>query len=337
MNSSPRLVVSLLIGLTVPWTALHVIGCAPAPKPVGRAAAVDSYVQGVLAYQAGNNDKAIADLQAAVRQHADLVMAHSMLGDIYSTKKDYNDALVQYEITTRLDPFSYKNHYNEGLMEQFLGRVKEAVDAYLRALKLNPSDFLTNQNLGAAYLQLDDYDNAIVYCTKATELNDKSGPAWSNLATAYEAKGDWKTAEADWRKALEADSASVEVAVSLSKNLKHQQRFPEARTVLNEVVRASDTAPHRKLLGDALFLEKKYADAIQEYAKALEIDPKYIPALNETGWVLITEYNQSLGLDEGKRTAALEAWKKSIALNPNQVQIRNLMKTYAEKMAEPAK
>src|SRR5206468_3198072 len=107
--------------------------------------------------------------------------------------------------------------------------------------------------------------------------------------------------------------------------------------ILTEVVRASDTAPHRKLLGDALFLEKKYDEALAEYAKALKLDPKYIPAMNETGWVLITEYNQSLGLDEAKRTAALESWKQSLAINPNQQQVRNLMKTYAEKMAEPAK
>ena len=53
--------------------------------------------------------------------------------------------------------------------------------------------------------------------------------------------------------------------------------------------------------------------------------------------VLITEYNQSLGLDEPKRTAALDAWRKSLATNPNQLQVQKLAATYAEKMSEPGK
>jgi tetratricopeptide (TPR) repeat protein len=304
---------------------------------MGRAAAIDSYVQGVLAYNAGNKPKAIKDLEEATRQHPTLVMAHSMLGDIYQSDRRYSDALAQYEITAQLDPGAYKNHYNEGLMEQLLGRVKEAIASYLRALKLQPADFLTNQNLGAAYLQLGDYDSAIKYSKRATELNDKSAPALSNLARAYEGKEQWKEAEGCWRKVLELDGSATNAAVALALNLKHQQKYDESRQILTDVVHASDTPAHRKLLGDALFLDKKYDQALEQYAQALKLDPKYLPALNETGWVLITEYNQSLGLDEPKRTAALQAWRKSLAIDPNQLQVQKLAATYAEKMTEPGK
>lgn len=335
-NLSPRCCL-VCIGLLTAFAYLG--GCAgEAPKPVGRAAAIDSYVQGVLAYNAGNKPKAVKELEDATRQHPNLVMAHSMLGDIYQSDRRYSDALVQYEITAHLDPGAYKNHYNQGLMEQLLGRVKEAIASYLRALKLQPADFLTNQNLGAAYLQLGDYDDAITYSRRATELNDKSAPAQSNLARAYEGKEQWKEAEACWRKVLELDGSAIDASVALATTLKHQQKYADARAILTDVVHASDTPAHRKLLGDALFLEKKYDQALAEYAQALRLDPHYIPALNETGWVLITEYNQSLGLDEPKRTAALDAWRKSLAINPNQLQVQKLAATYAEKMvSEPGR
>ena len=60
----------------------------------------------------------------------------------------------------------------------------------------------------------------------------------------------------------------------------------------------------------------------------------YFPALNETGWVLITEYNQSLGLEEPKRHAALDAWRRSLLINPKQPQIQQLMATYANKFSD---
>jgi superkiller protein 3 len=321
---------------TFVFSVVILSGCAQ-QKPQTRSAAIDTYVTGVMAYNDGKNDQAIADLQQAVRQHSDLIMAHSMLGDLYQVKRNYNDALAQYEITIRLDPYSYKNHYNEGLMNQLLGRVKEAIAAYLRALELNPKDFLSAENLGAAYLQLDDYDNAIKYCSMATEMNDQEPAAWSNLAMAYEAKGEWKEAENAWRHCLELKGTSVETSVALAKNLKHQQRYAEARAVLSEVVRVSDTASHRKLLGDALFLEKKYDDALDEYARAVKLDARFFPAMNESGWVLITQYNQSLGLEENKRLAALDAWQASLLINPNQPQVRQLMKTYAEKFSDDNK
>jgi Tfp pilus assembly protein PilF len=303
-------------------------------RPTGRSAAIDSYVQGVLAYNSGNREKAMVELKHAVRQHPDLVMAHAMLGDLYQTKHDYEDALEQYQATTQLDPYSYKNHYNQGLMYQLLDRVKEAIASYLRALELKPTDALTNQNLGVAYLKLDDVENAIKCERRAVELNDKSAPAWSNLAVALDANKEYKDAEAAYRRALELDSSQPEVAVALADNLVRQQRFAEAQSVMSQVVQVSETAAHRKRLGDALFLEKKYDEALGEYARALKLDPRFYPALNETGWLLITQYNQSLGLEEQKRTAALDAWARSLQIRPDQPKIAQLRKTYSEKFSD---
>ena len=341
MNAvSPRSMLSaLLAALSLGIIAHFVAGCAAgntaeAPRPTGRAAAIDSYVQGVLAYNNGDHDKAINELQHAVQQHPDLVMAHVMLGDLYQSKHDYGDALVQYQVTTQLDPYSYKNYYNEGLMYQLLDRVKEAVASYLRALRLNPQDALTNQNLGAAYLKLDDIENAIKYCRRSVELNESSAGAWSNLAVALDAAKLYREAEAAYRKALELDSAHVEVAVALADNLMRQQRYAEAQSVMSQVVHVEDTAPHRKRLGDTLFLEKKYDEALGEYARALKLDPRYYPALNETGWLLITQYMQSLGLEDDKRQAALDAWRKSLLINPNQPRVAQLLKKHAEKFSD---
>ncbi len=339
MIASTRSILGTLSLVTLFGGAIYLGGCgsAPASGPPSRVGAIDQYVQGVLAYNRGDTEKAIQDLQAAVQQHPDLIMAHSVLGDLYQSKRNYKDALQQYQSTIVLDPYGYKNYYNEGLMFQLLDRVKDAVAAYLRALQLNPKDALSAQNLGVAYLRLDDLENAIKFCRLSVELNPQSGPGWSNLAVALETAKRYKEAEEAYRRALELDSTHIELAVSLANNLIVQQRFSEARSVMDQVVRINDTAPHRKRLGDTLFLEKRYPDALNEYARALKLDSHFTPALNETGWTLITEYNQSLGLEEDKRNGALDAWQKSLLIKPNQPRIAQLMKTYSLKFSDESK
>ena len=337
--ASPRLILGTLTLATLLVGSVYLAGCAAAPSsgPANRVAAIDRYVQGVLAYNRGDSEKAISDLQAAVQQHPELVMAHSVLGDLYQSKRDYKDALSQYQATIVLDPYGYKNYYNEGLMFQLLNRAKDAIAAYLRALQLNPKDALSAQNLGVAYLRLDDLENAVKYCRLSVELNPQSGPGWSNLAVALDAVQNYKEAEEAYRRAIELDSTHIELAVSLANNLIVQRRFPEAQSVMDQVIRIDDTAPHRKRLGDTLFLEKKYPEALGEYARALKLDSHFTPALNETGWTLITEYNQSLGLEEDKRNGALDAWQKSLLIKPNQPRIAHLMKTHALKVSDESK
>src|SRR4051812_35900015 len=65
--------------------ALYIVGgCAgDGGKSTKNQAALDSYVQGVMAYQKGDTDQAMLKLREAVNKQSDLVMARAMLGDLY--------------------------------------------------------------------------------------------------------------------------------------------------------------------------------------------------------------------------------------------------------------
>ena len=86
----PGLLTTFFAGLAVALLLLNT-GCSSDPDhlPIGRAAAVDSYVKAVLVYKSGDTDKAIAALKDAIAQHQDLTMAHSMLGDLYQSKRNF--------------------------------------------------------------------------------------------------------------------------------------------------------------------------------------------------------------------------------------------------------
>ena len=321
-------IVTILMGAVV---FVLLTGCAGETAKPAQAAAVDNYVHGVLAYKNGDRDQAIKDLQLAVEERPDLVMAHDLLGDVYQSRREYRNALTQYRATTKLDPYFFKNYYKQGLTLQLLNRVKEAIAAYLQALNLEPNDAMTNQNLGVAYMSLDDLANAIKYCRRAVELDPKAAPGWSNLAVALDTSRLYEDAEKAYRTAMELDSARLEIPEALAMNLVHQNRLEEAQSVMDQVVRLGNTAAHRKRLGDILSMRKKYAEAVGEYGRALDLDPRYYPALNETGRALVAQFNQSLELDDEKRLAAVEAWNKSLRIKPDQPRVAELLKSYAQR------
>lgn len=300
----------------------------PAPGPYVPPAGVDKYVQAVRANKSGNRDQAIASLEQATQINPKLTMARSMLGDLYKEKGDYNAAAGQYEEVTRLDPYGGRNYYKLGVVYQLLVRLQEAINAYLQAIKLDPRDWESNMNLGLVYLALGNKDAAVSSLSKATMLNPGAAAAFSNLGVALEAQGRYPEAEVAYRRAVELAPNDSPALSNLGENLMTQKKVREAVTIFQRLTEAHDSAAARKRYGDALALSARIDDATTQYRAALEQDQKYYPALNGLGAVLIAKYRQNFQLDEPTRVAAVEAWRQSLAINPSQPRVEELVRRW---------
>jgi tetratricopeptide (TPR) repeat protein len=318
-------------------------GCASAPAAKSDAA-LDSYVKGVMAYQKGDTDKAMVNLQDAVSKKDDLVMARSMLGDLYRSKSDYESAREQYEVVAALDPYDYIHHYHLGLAYQFLKRFQDAAVSYLKALDLKPDDAASNMYLGTVFLTIatdgaasmspDDAaklrKKAVLYAQRAADLDPKSAAALANLAVVLDADKQYAKAEVAYRKALDLDSSQTLVQLYLGENLIQQKKYSDARSVLSELVKNQDLPEYRNRLGDAYAGEKNYAEALNQYNAALKLNANYFPALNKMSEVYIVQYKEGLSLDDGKRKAALDAWQRSLGINRQQPDIMLKVQEWAK-------
>jgi len=292
--------------------------------------AIQTYVQGVRAYEKGDTEAAMTSFQAALAKQDDLLMARSMLGDLYRARSDYEAARQQYETLTQLDPYHYFHFYRLGLSYQFLERLNEAASSYLRAINLKPTDAPSNMSLGTVYLALGKPADAIAYAARAAELDPTSAAAWVNLGLILDANGEYAKAESPYRKALDLDSNQPLIQLYLAENLIQQKKFAESRSVMSELIRVQDTPLHRKRLGDSYAGEKDFIGAIQQYQTALKLDANYYPALNEIGAANIADYEKGLTLDDSKRKAALEAWQQSLAIKREQPRIVALLQKYSK-------
>lgn len=306
-------------------------GCAQeARPPVETVKGTNWYVEGALAYQQGDQAKAIQSLQSALQENPNLIMARFLLGGIYRDKGQYAAAAEQYERVVELDPYVYTNYYNLGLMYHLLSRLQEATTNYLAALRLNPTDVKSNMYLGMVYTALGKADAGLPYVKKAAELDPKFPDAQANLAVVLDTLGEYSAAETAYRRALELDSNRTETAINLAGCLVAQKRYSEANSVYENIIKAKDSSLVRQRYGSALLAAGRINDAVREFNTAIRMNGRNYYAYNGLAEAMVAEYRKSTMLDEGKRAEAIRYWKHSLELNPNQPRISAAVKEYSE-------
>jgi tetratricopeptide (TPR) repeat protein len=299
-------------------------GCAVYQKPKGE----EDYVEGTLALERGDKDQALQSLLSATQKNPNLIIARSRLGDIYRDRSDYTHAAEQYEAVIKLDPYTSKNYYNLGITYQFLNRLKEAAEQYLHALQLDPKDARSSMNAGLCYLSLGQQDESLKYTQEATVLSPNLPAAWTNYGVALDAAGKYLEAEAAYQKSAELDASNPLNLYNLGSNLVEQKKYKQALTILEPLSQTHDSPPTRKRLGDAYAGLNRGNDALREYATSVRQDVNYYPALNEMGRILIDRYKQGLELDERQRDSAVQMWKQSLRINPNQPGVQAQVKKW---------
>jgi Tfp pilus assembly protein PilF len=318
----------ILLSLPV---ALVAFGCATQPttsydKPAG----AELYVKAMVELDKGDQDKAIADLNAAIEQNPSLRMARLKLGELYLTRKDYEQAVPHLQAASDLDPYTVTNHYNLGVALQVLNRLQEAALSYIRGIKVDQDNFGCNMNLGLVYFGLGQIDPAIYYIERATRLEPTSPSAWSNLGVVYDAAGNVVLAEASYRKALELDSTSESTLINLTSNLVGQSKSADAVAIARQLVSRRDDAMSHKRLGDAYAVGKQWDEATAAYDAAIAKDKRLTSAINAKAQMLVARYENDLRLDDTLRQNAMALWNESLKIRPEQPSVKTSLAKWSD-------
>ena len=171
----------------------------------------------------GEYDNAIKDFTEAIRLKPDASAHYTCRGNAWLAKKEYDKAIADYAEAIRLDPKSAVAFNNRGVAWRNKKEYDKAIADYTEALRLDPKN--ANAFNYLAWLhgccpveKFRDGKKATEYGKKLVEL-DPSGANRDTLAVAYAEAGDFESAVAEQRKALDDKSLDKEDRAAMEKRL----------------------------------------------------------------------------------------------------------------------
>jgi tetratricopeptide (TPR) repeat protein len=104
----------------------------------------------------------------------------------------------------RIDPdYGYNTYYNRGATYAKLGKYKDAISDYSRAIRMNPDYIRAYSNRGATYAELGNYEDAISDYSRAIRIDpDFSARPYYNRGIAYSTLKNYKAAISDYSRAI---------------------------------------------------------------------------------------------------------------------------------------
>lgn len=193
-----------------------------------------------------------------------------------------NRTIVQKNI---LQAMTANNVANELLLE---GDTEQAVQYYLRAIKLNPDNANSYGNLAFVLKSQNRPDEAAACCRKAIQLDPDNLQAYLNLAEIFTGQGKQDEAVNCYKKILHIQPQNFAVHYNLGNLLKAQGKSDEAIDHYRQglTIEPNDAELHTNL-ANALNQSGRTEEAMEHYRKAVESDPDYLPAYNNMGYVLL--------------------------------------------------
>ena len=146
---------------------------------------------------------------------AQALWERAFLCDITGDLDGQLEALQRY---TELEPDDANAWYNMGNAYAEKGEYDEAISCYRKAVEIKPDKHEAWNNMGNAYAEKGEYDEAISCYRKAVEIKPDKHEAWNNIGIAYAKKGEYYEASRAFSKALELIENNKELVVPLLVN-----------------------------------------------------------------------------------------------------------------------
>jgi tetratricopeptide (TPR) repeat protein len=315
-------------------SALHLTACSSGSSRVAEEARIqagnDAADQAIAQVRLGDAQAALAEFERAIELNPLLTRAYVGAGDQYMQLNDPATAEVRYTEAARLDPNNPRIHFKRGQALQVLGRIGDAIRAYLRSLELDPTDAPANINVSVAYMQAEEPRLARPFAERAVFVEPNNAAARINLGSIYAAMGEHRKAVDEYQQAAElVDPISPELLVNLAESLRALGEDAQVVNVLDQLLRGNESALGWERRGAALFRLGDFDGALSSFDRALAIDPAHYPALNGLGVYNLNQFIQSGRVDTTALQQALDYFRRSLQIEHRQPRVRELLSRFS--------
>lgn len=293
--------------------------------------AAELYAEAIVLKETQQSDQAIEKLKQAIEVNSEFSLAHSMLGDLYMESGDYEKSETAYEKATELNNFSFHDYFNLGKVRQILMKFAQAAKAYVRACEIEPDNFQAHINAAKCYFQIKErpnaLDNAMKFAVAAEQLSPDSGEVKSLLGNIYQEKKQNELAISSYKRALEIQGNKVDIMVPLAVSYFRVNDNEAAKEVLESVLQIDpQNSRAYRYMGVYHIKNNEFEPALENYLMATQFDENDWDAHKGLG---VAYMLRSISKNDSEaKYMAIDHWKKSLSINPQQPKLRELLAKY---------
>jgi tetratricopeptide (TPR) repeat protein len=212
----------------------------------------------------------------------------SNLGVHHYQSAMYREAIEAYKRAIMVDPDYAIAHNSLGCVYGALGMYREEIEAYKQAIMIDPDYAKPHYNLGFAYGALGMYREEIEAYKQAIMIDPDYVMAHNNLGFAYRALGMHKDAIEAYKQAIMIDPDEAKPRYNLGNAYSDLGMYREAIEAYKQAIMIDpDDAKPPYNLGFAYRALGMYREEIEAYKQAIMIDPDYAKAHYNLGFAYV--------------------------------------------------
>jgi tetratricopeptide (TPR) repeat protein len=167
-------------------------------------------------HERGDYQKALADLNEAIRLDSDHSAWYSNRGLVYDRLGEYDRAIADYGEALRRDPLDAQSYHNRGLAYRAKKDNTQAINDFSEAIRLDASFADAYFNRGNAYKARRQFAQAIADYNEAVRLEPTWANAYFNLANAHRANKEYDKAASNYREVMRLDPEDADAFSNLA-------------------------------------------------------------------------------------------------------------------------
>ena len=315
-----------------------------------------------IKYSVANNYYFVSKYNESLAMYLDIIKTgtdnendflYSGLGDTYSALKKYDEAIKAYKKTIELNPKESYHYYRLGELYFELNDFETAESLYNKALEVNKDDDISTVSLALVYEKKGKKEEALAKLKQAVKMNKNSMVVRIQLINFYERSKMYLEMVKELNEQIKDGSSKPNYPINqkLYNLTKLSEGYSELHDYENAIKNIKIAIEQEEIIqrknyklsklkdyylyyGIDKYKEKKYAEAIELYNKALDVS--YSKDLEKSQNVSL--YN-NIGISYymiSQFDKAIENYKKALELNPNHTDAKTNLEMAYEAIGKKA-
>ena len=259
----------------------------------------------------------VEEAQVLLKQFPKTFVIWNILGSSAVQVGMLDKAINAFQKALSLNPNNSAIYSNMGVAFREKGMLNEAIEAFDKAIAINPNNTEAYYNKGIATQEQGNLEEAIIAYYKAILLKPNYADSYNNMANALKDQGKLDKAIDAYKKAILFKPDYAIAYSNLGNALKDIGKLKESIEAHKKSVSLKPNNPiFHNNMGISFKEQGKLEEAINIYKKAIYFKPDYATAYSNMGNAL---------KDQGKIHEALEAFNQALAIDKSHVEAYNNM------------